>query len=95
MHLRYLLCLLAVVVAYGSQKVQDTPSTRQVDLGYAKYQGSRLAIGIDQYLGMRFAAPPLGDRRFRAPQDPPLFDGIQEASNVSKSGMFCPRMELS
>ncbi|KFY70659.1 hypothetical protein V498_10282, partial [Pseudogymnoascus sp. VKM F-4517 (FW-2822)] len=70
MHRRHLLCLLPVVVAYGSQKVQNTPSTPQVDLGYAQYQGSRLAIGVDQYLGMRFAAPPLGDLRFRAPQDP-------------------------
>ncbi|KFY53481.1 hypothetical protein V496_07541 [Pseudogymnoascus sp. VKM F-4515 (FW-2607)] len=81
MHRRHLLCLLPVVVAYGSQKVQNTPSTPQVDLGYAQYQGSRLAIGVDQYLGMRFAAPPLGDLRFRAPQDPLPFDGIQEASS--------------
>ncbi|OBT60689.1 hypothetical protein VE03_09989 [Pseudogymnoascus sp. 23342-1-I1] len=81
MHHIYLLCLSAVSVAYGSHEVQNLPITPQVDLGYAQYQGSRLAIGVDQYLGMRFAAPPLGDLRFRAPQDPLPFDGLQEASS--------------
>ncbi|RFU25456.1 hypothetical protein B7463_g10886, partial [Scytalidium lignicola] len=40
------------------------------DLGYSRYQGTVLENGITQWLGMRYAAPPLGDLRFRAPQDP-------------------------
>jgi hypothetical protein len=42
-----------------------------VDLGYTQYEGSILPSGINQWLGMRYAAPPLGELRFKAPQDPP------------------------
>ena len=41
-----------------------------VDLGYSKYEGRVLSNGIVQWLGMRYAAPPVGDLRFAAPQDP-------------------------
>lgn len=42
-----------------------------VDLGYAIYEGVvQPSEVITQWLGMRFAAPPLGNLRFRAPQDP-------------------------
>lgn len=30
-----------------------------IDLGYARYQGTYLSAGVNQYLGMRYAAPPL------------------------------------
>lgn len=55
-----------------------------VDLGYATYRGVRLdALGVDQYLGMRYAQAPLGDLRFRAPRDPLPESGVQDASAVS------------
>ena len=53
-----------------------------VDLGYTKYQGVQLAAGVTQYLGLRFAAAPLGNLRFRAPVDPPRNDTTQDASHV-------------
>ena len=53
-----------------------------VDLGYAKYRGQALASGVKQFVGMRFAAPPLGNLRFRAPQKPKKEEGIQDASEV-------------
>lgn len=57
-----------------------------VDLGYATYQGVRLQeAGVDQYLGMRYAAPPLDDLRFRRPHDPLSESGVQDASSVSLS----------
>ena len=41
-----------------------------VDLGYAIYKGVvQPNEVVTQWLGMRFAAPPLGNLRFRAPQD--------------------------
>lgn len=58
------------------------PIGRVVDLGYAKYQGTVLEAGVNQYLGMRYAAPPTGDLRWRAPRDPPLARGVQDASRV-------------
>jgi hypothetical protein len=59
------------------------PISSIVDLGYAKYQGTVLEAGVTQFLGMRYAAPPLGDLRWRAPQDPPHVDGVQDATQVS------------
>ncbi|KAF7311955.1 COesterase domain-containing protein [Mycena indigotica] len=49
-----------------------------VDLGYAQYQGSTSA-NITSFLGVRYAAAPLGDLRFRAPQSPTHVDGVQPA----------------
>lgn len=55
-----------------------------VDLGYATYQGVRLKeAGVDQFLGMRYAASPLGHLRFRGPQDPIPKSGVQDASSVN------------
>lgn len=59
-----------------------------VDLTYAKYQGVRdKTYGVDKYLGMRYAEAPLGDLRFRAPQDPRLVTDIQTAQEVSWRGI--------
>jgi acetylcholinesterase len=55
---------------------------KRVDLGYATYQSLTNGLGISEFLGMRFAAPPLGDLRFRAPRDPLNETGIIEAYSV-------------
>ncbi|KAF8168680.1 Alpha/Beta hydrolase protein [Mycena galopus ATCC 62051] len=52
-----------------------------VDLGYAQYQGAvNTANNISHFLGIRYAAAPLGDLRFRAPQPPVNMTGIQPAT---------------
>ena len=48
-----------------------------VDLNYTSYRGTANSNGVTQWLGIRYAAPPLGDLRFRAPQDP-----LQKKSTV-------------
>ena len=53
-----------------------------VELGYTSYQGTALSNGISQWLGIRYAAPPLGQLRFAAPQDPPANDTLQIADQV-------------
>lgn len=53
-----------------------------VNLDYASYRGRSLPNGVSQWLGMRFAAPPVGDLRFAAPQDPKTQQGVQNATNV-------------
>lgn len=55
-----------------------------VDLGYARYEGYTHS-GVTQWLGMRFAAPPVGDLRFAAPQDPLSVEGTQQATQVCSS----------
>ncbi|KAJ3568347.1 hypothetical protein NP233_g5780 [Leucocoprinus birnbaumii] len=46
-----------------------TPGQNVVDLGYVKYLGNRTATWPNSvtYLGIPYAEPPLGDRRYRAP----------------------------
>ncbi|KAJ5628323.1 Carboxylesterasetype B [Penicillium lividum] len=51
-----------------------------VDLGYAKYHGRSNSLGISQWLGMRYAAAPVGDLRFEEPEDPSHVTGVQQAT---------------
>lgn len=53
-----------------------------ISLDYATYKGESLINGVDQYLGMRFAKAPIGDLRFRAPQDPEQSREVQDATKV-------------
>lgn len=72
--------LSSISVATILRVASAIPTT--VDLGYARYNGKSLDAGVNQYLGMRFAAPPLGDLRFRAPAEPEEITGVQDANSV-------------
>ncbi|KAF2091790.1 putative triacylglycerol lipase [Saccharata proteae CBS 121410] len=50
-----------------------------ISLDYATYQGTSTSDGISQWLGIRYAAPPLGHLRFSAPEDPDTVDDVQQA----------------
>lgn len=56
-----------------------------VRLSYASYRGSHLGNNISQFLGLRFAEPPLGPLRWRAPVPPESLDGhdIQQAKEFA------------
>ena len=62
---------------------QSLSRSAVIDLGYSRYQGIALSNGVDEYLGMRYAKPPLTELRFRAPEDPELTDGVVDATAVS------------
>jgi Carboxylesterase type B len=53
-----------------------------VNLSYSSYEGSSLSNGVSQFLGLRYAAAPVGDLRFEAPQDPPFKRDTQKAKRV-------------
>lgn len=55
-----------------------------VDVSYSKYRGKDLGSGVTGWLGMRYAAPPVGDLRFMPPQDPIKTRHIKDASKVSR-----------
>lgn len=55
-----------------------------VNLPYASYNGFvNTSNGVTEWLGMRYAAAPVGNLRFAAPQDPPTVSGVQDATKVS------------
>ena len=55
-----------------------------VDLGYSKYRGQAFSDGTSQWLGMRYAAAPVGQLRFAAPRGPPTTKKVQPALAVSR-----------
>ncbi|KAJ7461510.1 Alpha/Beta hydrolase protein [Mycena latifolia] len=57
-------------------------NTPVVDLGYAQYQGVFDAdLNITSFLGIRYAAPPTGNLRWRAPAPPAKVGGVQLADS--------------
>lgn len=75
--------LCSVFVASLVDGRQPCNSKTIVDLGYSRYEGTALSSGVTQWLGMRFAAPPVGDLRWKAPENPRHEKGIQKADKVS------------
>lgn len=56
------------LVAAASFLLQGrTVSGDVIDTGYVKYLGNRTMPNAVAYLGVPYAEPPLGERRFRAP----------------------------
>ncbi|KAG6884629.1 hypothetical protein C0993_009434 [Termitomyces sp. T159_Od127] len=55
--------IAGLVLNVFTQKIDDPI----VDTGYAKYLGNRTFPNSVAYLGIPYAEPPLGERRFRAP----------------------------
>ncbi|KAH8807782.1 triacylglycerol lipase [Xylogone sp. PMI_703] len=76
-----LISLLQLASAISIPSIRNDHSEPIVNLGYSTYRGVRIDAGIDQYLGMRYAAPPLGNRRFRAPEDPIRTQTVQDANS--------------
>lgn len=57
-----------------------------VSLDYSTYIGTaQSGTGVSEWLGIRFAAPPLGDLRFARPQDPVVVSTPQPANQVCLS----------
>ncbi|KNG86559.1 putative carboxylesterase [Aspergillus nomiae NRRL 13137] len=80
MRLVIFLSTLLSFLAELKNAASSKPPRPTISLDYAQYQGTRLPAGVDQYLGMRYAAPPLGELRFRAPREPVRASSVQDAS---------------
>ncbi|KAK2674757.1 Alpha/Beta hydrolase fold [Fusarium oxysporum f. sp. vasinfectum] len=76
----YRMLLLAALLPF-SVAVSST-----VDLGYSKYKGNVLDNGVSEWLGVRYAAAPVKDLRFKLPQDPIRMRAVQDAT---KRGTVC------
>lgn len=76
-----LLAVLFFCVAAFALRVHSQ-ATSIIDLTYGRYQGTSLNNNVTQWLGMRYAAAPVGDLRFADPQKPTNFDGVVIANKV-------------
>ncbi|KAJ7920201.1 Alpha/Beta hydrolase protein, partial [Mycena leptocephala] len=66
----------------GARRVVSADAASIIDLGYARYQGTVDPLAnITTFLGIRYAAAPTGELRFRAPEPPHHVDGVQEATS--------------
>lgn len=74
--------------ADGHTHPVNTPPPAQllgptIDLGYTTVQGLQYPGGISQWLGVRYAQPPLENLRFAAPQNVTANSTIQMVTQVS------------
>jgi len=83
------LALVLALAACGGEDLVSTPSTFT---GIVTADGSLTGItspAINQYLGIPYAAPPVGERRWAPPQPHGAWDGVLEATQV---GSPCPQI---
>ncbi|KAJ7442655.1 Alpha/Beta hydrolase protein [Mycena latifolia] len=82
MGLTSLKLLQGTLVFLASVRAAYSTNTPVVDLGYAQYQGVFDAdLNITTFLGIRYAAPPTGNLRWRAPAPPAKVGGVQLADS--------------
>lgn len=77
--------IITICITLRHQNKRDKGSDFFVDLGYSRYSGKSFKDGTTQWLGIRYAAPPVANLRFAAPQDPLRNTTIQAATEVSEA----------
>lgn len=77
--------VIAICLTLRHRSKRDKASDFFVDLGYSRYSGKSFKDGTTQWLGIRYAAPPIGNLRFAAPRDPLRNTTIQAANEVSEA----------
>ncbi|XP_056610589.1 neuroligin 4 X-linked b [Triplophysa dalaica] len=91
--LRMILQILAVILDATLVSCQQAQYTT-VTTNYGKLRGLRVALPseilgpVEQYLGVPYAMPPTGERRFQAPEPPSSWPGIRNATQFAP---VCPQ----
>jgi para-nitrobenzyl esterase len=80
-------CLMACLGLLPMQPGVAQHSTPVVDIEQGSIAG-RVESGIEVYRGIPYAAPPVGDLRWRPPQPPRGWAGTREAVRF---GYMCPQ----
>jgi para-nitrobenzyl esterase len=82
--IKFLLCLLSGMAAIGIGTAQQAPPVVKVDSG--QLQGV-VDDGVASYKGIPFAAPPVGDLRWRPPQPAAPWTGVRQATEFGADCM--------
>jgi para-nitrobenzyl esterase len=80
--MRHLICTLSLVLSIAVVKAQPTPVKVKECLIQGTYEN-----GLSIYKGIPFAAPPVGELRWRAPQPAAKWDGIRMANKFAAEPM--------
>jgi para-nitrobenzyl esterase len=81
------LCVFVAVLALASSACAQIPGPVRTQAGMV--QGT-VDDGITIYKGIPFAAPPVGDLRWRAPQPPAPWTGVRSADKFALGCMQIP-----
>uniref|UniRef100_A0A673WDL1 Neuroligin 3b n=1 Tax=Salmo trutta TaxID=8032 RepID=A0A673WDL1_SALTR len=87
--LMWMLCSYWPFTVVTSQNFNPTVNTQ-----FGKLRGLRVAVPgevlkpVDQYLGVPYAAPPIGEKRFMPPEQPSSWSGIKNATHFMP---VCPQ----
>ena len=80
--------------ALNRRQVNNTTSNLQVDLGYSIYEGvHNESSNLNEWKGIRYAAAPIGDLRWQAPQTP-----VYNRSSIIQASAIphqCPQSALN
>ncbi|KAI0099733.1 vacuolar triacylglycerol lipase [Nemania sp. FL0031] len=78
---------LALAATLSQLICPTAAGTLSVNTTCNTYTGIAGSDGVAQWLGIRYAAPPIGDLRFMPPADPSCSDGVQLPNNTH--GKLC------
>ncbi|XP_062850371.1 neuroligin-2a isoform X6 [Trichomycterus rosablanca] len=90
----YLLCLALWLILGSCQRYDPGTKHPVVSTNYGKLRGIKKELNneilgpVEQYLGVPYATPPIGDRRFQPPEAPGSW---QEVRNATQFAPVCPQ----
>jgi para-nitrobenzyl esterase len=84
-------CLLATVaIAQPSKKTMDGLANNQAQVANGRLAGAALPSGIHAFKGVPYAAPPVGERRWQAPQPAAKWTNVRPATQFGPRAMQLP-----
>ena len=82
--------LLPASFAQTKQKAANSPATNQVKTANGLLEGATEKSGIRSFKGIPFAAPPVGEWRWREPQPVKNWSGVRPAKEFGPRAMQLP-----
>ena len=82
--------LLGTAMAQPVKKATPATATTEVQTASGRLAGTTLPSGIRSFKGVPFAAPPVGARRWQAPQPVQPWKGVRPATQFGPRAMQLP-----
>lgn len=89
------LCVTLALGALASLPVRAAADPLVVRTDAGAVRGQRLEGGVRAFLGIPYAAPPVGERRWREVQEPQRWQGVRDATRYASSCFQVTRPEAA